>query len=62
MLYPGPVREYLKELANTEDVTVHSIREDRMADRECVLRFLAFYVIPGRTMTPMISMAISDGP
>ena len=73
-LYPGPVREYLKELANTEeflDVTVHSIREDRMADRECVLRFLAFYVNPwedydandldgylGRTMTKINKMTL----
>lgn len=48
-LHPGPVREYLKELATTEEflaATDRSIKKDRMADRECVLRFLAFYIDP----------------
>lgn len=48
-LHPGPVREYLKKLAGTEEflkATDRSIRTKRMADRECVLRFLAFYVEP----------------
>ena len=46
-LHRGPVRQYLKELAESEeflDATVRSIRTTRMADRECVLRFLAFYI------------------
>ena len=46
-LHPGPVRDYLKELAETEEfrnATNGSIRPDRMADRECVLRFLAFHI------------------
>ncbi len=46
-LHPGPVRDYLKELAETEeflDATDHSIKTRRMADRECVLRFLAFHI------------------
>ena len=48
-LHPGPVREYLQSLAKTEeffDATNWSIRATRMADRECVLRFLAFYIDP----------------
>lgn len=46
---PGPVREYLKELAESAEfqkATDNSIRPTRMADRECVLRFLAFHIEP----------------
>ena len=46
-LHRGPVRQYLKELAETEEflnATDRSIKKNRMADRECVLRFLAFYI------------------
>ena len=46
-LHRGPVRQYLRTLAESEDfldATVRSIRTTRMADRECVLRFLAFYI------------------
>ncbi|MCY4637712.1 MAG: DUF262 domain-containing protein [Acidobacteria bacterium] len=48
-LNPGLAREYLKELADFEEfaaATAHSISKDRMADRECVLRFLAFRMEP----------------
>lgn len=48
-LHPGPVREYLKRLAQTEifrEATDYSVKKNRMADRECVLRFLAFYIDP----------------
>ena len=48
-LNPGPAREYLKELADSDEfaaATAHSISKDRMADRECVLRFLAFHMEP----------------
>ena len=48
-LNPGPSRSYLKRLAGTEEfleATGNSIGERRMADRECVLRFLAFYIKP----------------
>ena len=48
-LNPGPVRAYLKMLAESEeflDATDRSIRPPRMADRECVLRFLAFHIEP----------------
>ena len=48
-LNPGPVREYLKALAQSSEfkkATDNSIKEIRMADRECVLRFLAFYIDP----------------
>ncbi len=48
-LHPGPVRKYLKELAESQEflkATGGSIRTKRMADRECVLRFLAFHVQP----------------
>ncbi len=46
-LYRGPIRQYLKELAESEEfllATDRSIKKNRMADRECVLRFLAFYI------------------
>lgn len=46
-LNPGPVREFLKNLAETEEflnATDRSISKERMADRDCVLRFLAFYL------------------
>ena len=46
-LNPGPVREFLKNLAETEEflnATDRSISKTRMADRDCVLRFLAFYL------------------
>ena len=46
-LNPGPVRDYLKTLAESAefiDATKKNIKPIRMADRECVLRFLAFYV------------------
>lgn len=49
VLNPGPVRNYLKVLAQSSEfkkATDDSIREIRMADRECVLRFLAFYIDP----------------
>ena len=48
-LHPGPIRAYLKDLVGTEEflqATDNSIKTDRMADRECALRFLAFYVEP----------------
>ena len=48
-LHPGPVRDYLKELAETEEflnATARSLRKKRMEDRECVLRFLAFHIDP----------------
>ena len=48
-LHPGPIRKYLKELAQSSEfkkATRYSIKESRMADRECVLRFLAFHIAP----------------
>jgi Protein of unknown function DUF262 len=44
-LIPGRARELLRELARSETfliATRHSVKPDRMADREMVLRFLAF--------------------
>ena len=46
-LHKGPVREYLQRLAESHSflkATAHSVKPPRMADRECVLRFLAFYL------------------
>ena len=46
-IIPGQVREYLKKLADCEEfllATDRSIRKSRMQDRECILRFLAFYL------------------
>ena len=48
-LHPGPIRTYLKDLVETEEflqATDNSIKTDRMADRECALRFLAFHIEP----------------
>ena len=48
-LNPGPVRDYLKDLAQSDEflkATDDSISVIRMADRECVLRFLAFHIEP----------------
>ena len=44
---PPHVREYLKDLARSDEflkATENSIRSKRMADRECILRLLAFYM------------------
>ena len=46
---PGPVRAYLKRLAETDEfrkATNYEIKPERMGDRECVLRFLAFHIGP----------------
>ena len=46
-LHPGIVRDYLKKLAESEEflvATSRSISPKRMADRECVSRFLAFHM------------------
>jgi hypothetical protein len=47
-LIPGKAREFLARLAGLEafkEATTYSIRDERMADREMVLRFLAFDLI-----------------
>jgi hypothetical protein len=44
-LIPGQARELLMKLADSEpflEATLRSVKKDRMADREMVLRFLAF--------------------
>ena len=48
-LNAGPVRKYLEDLAGSPEfleATAGSIASSRMADRECVLRFLAFHIDP----------------
>ena len=48
-LNPGPVRDYLRRLSESNEfleATGHTVRPHRMADRECVLRFLAFHISP----------------
>ncbi len=48
-LHKGPARDYLKELAESEEfltATNKSVNTKRMGDRECVLRFLAFHIEP----------------
>jgi hypothetical protein len=48
-LNKGPARDYLADLAKSEAflrATDGSVRDDRMAARECVLRFIAFYIMP----------------
>ena len=53
-LHPGVIREFLTELAESDEfltATDNSIAKRRMADRECVLRFLAFYTTPPEDYT-----------
>ena len=48
-VHPGVARDYLKELAESNEfvkATDGSVNRKRMADRECVLRFLAFHIDP----------------
>jgi hypothetical protein len=48
-LNQGPVTQFLRELAESKeflDATDHGIRDNRMGDRECVLRFVAFVLTP----------------
>jgi len=48
-LNQGPAAELIRELAMSEvfrRATDNGIRDDRMADRECVLRYLAFTLHP----------------
>ena len=48
-LHPGPVRKYLKKLAESDEfktATDYSVKDRRMEDRECVLRFIAFHIDP----------------
>ena len=48
-LHRGEVRDYLKKLAESKEflaATSNSVSPKRMADRECVLRFLAFHMDP----------------
>jgi hypothetical protein len=49
VLNQGPATELLAQLANSKEfkkAVDNGIRDDRMADRECVLRFLAFTIFP----------------
>ena len=51
---PPDVRDYLKGLAQSDEflrATDSSIRSKRMADRECILRFLAFHMDPWSNYT-----------
>ena len=53
-LHPGPIRKYLKNLAESEEfllATDSSVNPRRMGDRECVLRFLAFHIEPWEEYT-----------
>jgi len=56
-LNPGNATKLLKKLAESDEflnATDRSIRDERMADRECVLRFLAY------TITPYTEYKIKD--
>jgi hypothetical protein len=51
-LYPGRSADLLKELAASKQfqlATAGAIRDDRMGDRECILRALAFMIFPPET-------------
>ena len=46
-IHAGPVRKFLGDLAESEEfleATAGSVNPRRMADRECILRFLAFHI------------------
>lgn len=48
-LNQGPVTRFLLDLSTSKEFLVatnYGIRDDRMADRECILRFLAFTITP----------------
>ena len=48
-LHPGPALTLLRDLASANEflkATSRSIRSERMADQECILRFLAFHIDP----------------
>ncbi|HEY4981119.1 MAG TPA: DUF262 domain-containing protein [Pseudolabrys sp.] len=48
-LHKGPARKFLQTIAESDtfrEATSHSVRDDRMAARECVLRFSAFWLTP----------------
>ena len=52
-LNQGPVTAYLKALADSEEfqlATEGGVSDQRMAARECVLRFLAFTLTPARSI------------
>ena len=45
-LNPGPIKKFLKDMAESNEfviATAYGVSASRMADRECVLRFLAFF-------------------
>lgn len=53
-LNKGPARDYLAKLAGSEafrTATYRSVKDDRMAGRECVLRFIAFRLTPWEQYT-----------
>ena len=53
-LHKGPVLDFLRELAESAEfleATQNSVNPQRMADRECVLRFLAFHLREWKTYT-----------
>ncbi len=53
-MHPGVIREFLYSLSSSDEflqATDNSISTRRMADRECVLRFLAFYITPPEDYT-----------
>ena len=48
-LHPGPALTLLRDLASADEfltATSRSIKSHRMADQECILRFLAFHIDP----------------
>ncbi len=61
---PGPVRTFLRDLAESEEflqATAHGVSPKRMADRECVLRFLAFYISPWEDyVSPSLDAYLND--
>lgn len=62
---PGPVRAFLEALAESDEfktATGHGVRPDRMDDRECVLRFIAFLRSPpDRYMAEELDTFLNEG-
>jgi len=62
-LYPGQANPFLAELADSEEfkrATNYSIRDKRMADREMVLRFLAFSITHYTEYRTNLAMFLND--
>jgi hypothetical protein len=62
-IFQGTATRFLRELAESTEFRVatdYSIRDERMADRECVLRFVAFYMMEPRNYRQDLDTFLSE--